>query len=326
MGFRKAGEKKIGGKFLVYGDTSSGKSFFTLTFPKVASIDSEAGISHYEGREITIGDKKYNNLVMVDNTADLDELEDNIDAIADGDYNDQIETLAIDSETKFYSTMQVGAMEVEERRARKTGADVDDQTVSTRQWGRIKLINMKLQQLKIDLSAKGIHIVSTAQETDERDKKDKDKIIGEKPDMYKSVKFDYDTVLKFFKERDKKTGEIKFFAEIIKDRTEVTKVGDIIENCTFDIWKDYFAKKNSLELMKTSYAKDLKTSTDSMIDDADKAEEIVGKIKSILKSSTTDNQKKIGKKMRDMDINIKDLALNPSEKLSKVLEFAEALS
>jgi hypothetical protein len=325
MAFRKAGEKKIGGKFLVFGDTASGKSFFTLTFPKVASIDSEAGVAHYEGRDIEIAGKKYNNLVMVDNTADLDELEDNIDALSDGDYDGQIETLSIDSETKFYNTMQVGAMEVEERRARKTGADVDDQTVSTRQWGRIKLINMKLQQVKIDLSAKGINVISVAQGTDERDKKDSDKIIGEKPDMHKSAKFDYDTILRFYKEKDKKTSEIRYLTEVLKDRTEVTKEGQILENCTFDIWKNYYAKKNNLESMKTTYAKDLKSSTESMIDDADKAEELVKKIKNLLKTTSADNQKAIGKKMRDLEINIKDLSLNPSEKLTEVLKFAEAL-
>ena len=151
MAFRKAREAKIGGKFLAYGYEGSGKSWFALTFPKVACIDSETGIAHYEGKDITLANgNTYNNLILVDDTSDLDDLEDDIDEAVD---SDEIQTLDIDSETKFYATMQVGATEVEEKKARRKGGDVDDTVVSQRQWGRIKIINMKLQQAKIDLSA-----------------------------------------------------------------------------------------------------------------------------------------------------------------------------
>ena len=56
--FRKAREAKIGGKFLAYGYEGSGKSWFALTFPKVACIDSETGIAHYEGKDITLANGK----------------------------------------------------------------------------------------------------------------------------------------------------------------------------------------------------------------------------------------------------------------------------
>lgn len=189
MSFRKARATKIGGKFLSYGESGSGKSTFQLTFPKVACIDSETGIAHYEDKDIELNNgKTYNNLVMVDNTSDLDELESDLDDFINGEYDGQIETLSIDSETKFYNTMQIGATEVEERRARKKGGDVDDAGISVKQWGRIKIINMKLQQAKIDLSSKGTHVVSVAQEIELKDDDGK-KVIGYKPDMHKSVKF-----------------------------------------------------------------------------------------------------------------------------------------
>ncbi len=102
MGFRKAQAAKIGGKFLSYGESGSGKSTFQLTFPKVACIDSETGVSHYEGREIELNNgNKYNNLLMVDNTSDLDELEEDLDAFINGEYDGQIETLSIDSRQNF---------------------------------------------------------------------------------------------------------------------------------------------------------------------------------------------------------------------------------
>lgn len=328
MAFRKASTKKIGGKFLAFGETTSGKSWFSLTFPKVGAVDSETGLAHYEGKPIEINGKQYNNLVFVDNTADLDELEYDIDALMDGEYDGQIETLTVDSETKFYNTMQVCGMEVEEKRARKKGEDVNDQTVSQRQWGRIKLINMKLQQTKIDLSTKGIHIVSIAQGTDLRDKQNSDKIIGEKPDMHKSVPFDYDTVLRFFTEKDTKTGELKYYAEVMKDRTNVTKVGQIIENCTFDVWKEYYDSMNGLEKMETSYSNNLKTSQDKMMSDADKADELADQFKSLTKKlkNDKDSLKEVNRKATELNINIKNISMNDVEKLEELVEFVESLT
>ncbi len=328
MGFRKAATAKIGGKFLAFGNTGTGKSQFSLTFPKVASIDSETGIAHYEGKDIEIGGKKYNNLVLVDNTSDLDELESDLDDFLAGTYDNQVSSLSIDSETKFYNTMQVGATEVEERRARKKGDDVNDQVVSSRQWGRIKVINMKLQQAKIDLSAKGIHVISIAQATDLRDKKDSTKIIGDKPDMHKSVPFDYDTVLRFFTKKNK-DGEIEFFAEVIKDRTCVTKVGDIIQNCTFDVWKDYYDKINKLSTNETSYSKDLKTSTENMVDKADKVDDLVSEWKTLMKelSAKKDMEtiSKINTKLKELKINVKNMNLCDLKTINELVSYSKSL-
>ena len=324
MSFREAKKAKIGGKFLSYGDTNSGKSWYQLTFPDVACIDSETGVAHYEGREIVLNNgNTYNNLKLVDNTSDLDELEDDLDMFLDGEYDEKIQTLSIDSESKFYATMQIGATEVEERRARKKGGDVDDAGISVKQWGRIKIINMKLQQAKIDLSSKGIHVVSIAQETEIRDDDGK-KVIGYKPDMHKSVKFDYDTILRHFSKKDK-NGEIGFYAEVIKDRTGVTKVGEIIENPCYDIWASYYETMNGLELNKTSYKKDLVTSTESMIDKADKSEELAAEFKETLKSlkDNKDALLKVNKLLKEKSIDLKKLELQSPEILTELIDFAK---
>lgn len=321
--FRKAKAAKIGGKFLSYGESGSGKSTFQLTFPKVACIDSETGIAHYEGRDITLNNgKTYNNLVMVDNTSDLDELESDLDDFINGEYDGQIETLSIDSETKFYNTMQIGATEVEERRARKKGGDVDDAGISVKQWGRIKIINMKLQQAKIDLSSKGTHVVSVAQEIELKDDDGK-KVIGYKPDMHKSVKFDYDTILRHYTKKEK-DGSVSFWAEVIKDRTNVTKVGQQIENPCFDIWKDYYDSMNGLETNATSYKNDLKTSTESMIDQADKSEALAAEFKDILKTfKDKDALLKVNKLMKDKGVSIKELEMQTPEVLTELIDFAK---
>ena len=324
MAFRKAQTAKIGGKFLSYGESGSGKSTFQLTFPKVACIDSETGVAHYEGRDITLNNgNTYNNLVMVDNTSDLDELEDDLDSFIDGEYDGQIETLSIDSETKFYNTMQIGATEVEERRARKKGGNVDDAGISVKQWGRIKIINMKLQQAKIDLSSKGTHVVSVAQEVEIKDDDGK-KVIGYKPDMHKSVKFDYDTILRHYTKKDK-DGNVTFWAEVIKDRTNVTKVGQQIENPCFDIWKDYYASMNNLKTNATSYKNDLKTSTESMVDKADKSEELAAQFKEILKSlkDNKDGILSVNKLMKEKNVSLKELEMQSPETLTGLIDYAK---
>lgn len=259
---------------------------------------------------------------MVDNTSDLDELESDLDDFINGEYDGQIETLSIDSETKFYNTMQIGATEVEERRARKKGGDVDDAGISVKQWGRIKIINMKLQQAKIDLSSKGTHVVSVAQEIELKDDDGK-KVIGYKPDMHKSVKFDYDTILRHYTKKEK-DGSVSFWAEVIKDRTNVTKVGQQIENPCFDIWKDYYDSMNGLETNTTSYKNDLKTSTESMIDQADKSEALAAEFKDILKTfKDKDTLLKVNKLMKDKGVSIKELEMQTPEVLTELIDFAK---
>lgn len=322
MAFRKARSAKIGGKFLVYGYETCGKSWFALTFPKVACIDSETGIAHYEGKDITLANgKTYNNLVLVDDTSDLDDLEDDIDEAID---SDEIQTLSIDSETKFYATMQVGATEVEEKKARRKGGDVDDTVVSQRQWGRIKIINMKLQQAKIDLSSKGKHVVSVAQATEVYEGTgDNRKLVGIKPDMHKSVKFDYDVILEFFTEVNGE--DVRYFAKVKKDRTNVTKIGQVIENPSYDIWKDYFESMNGLETNETTYKQDMKTSTESMVNNAEKAEELAIEFKGILKQLKDDKDAllKVNKLMKDKEVDLKKLDLQSPETLTELIDFAK---
>lgn len=328
MGFREAKSAKIGGKFLSFGETTSGKSWFQLTFPKVACIDSETGIAHYEKKPITLNNgNTYNNLIMVDNTADLDVLEEDLDAFLDGDYDGKIETLSIDSETKFYNTYQIGALEVEERRARRKGGDIDDAGISVKQWGRIKIINMKFQQAKIDLSSKGIHVVSIAQAVEIKDEDGK-KVVGYKPDMHKSIAFDYDTILRHFTKKDKE-GNITFWAEVIKDRTGVTKIGQIIENPCYDIWKPYFDSMNGLETNETSYRKDMNTSTESMVDDADKAEGLAKELKESLKvlkdTGNMNGIKKINAVMTEKKMDIKKLEMYDVKDLTELVDLAKTM-
>ena len=314
--FRKPAKSKIGGKFFVYGFSGEGKSFFGLTFPKIGAIDSETGLAFYEDENIKINGKTYNNLAFVDTTSDLDELEEDLDNIIEGDVD--IETLLIDSETKFYNTMDIGATEAEEKKAKLSGKAVDARA----KWGRIKNINMKFQQAKITASAKGIHIVSTAQGVAITDN-DTQKVIGYKPDTHKSLKFDYDVVLRFYVEEDKKTKERRYFAEVIKDRTPVTEVGQIIENCTYDVWKPYFDKRNGIgsETSGANFTKDLKNSTDSVLNNAELSTKLAKDIKDFISEhkTETDILKQLKAIADNSSIDMKNLDLEEPKKLQEFM-------
>lgn len=320
MAFRKSGSVKIGGKFLATGMSGHGKSCFALTFPKVGAIDSEVGLAHYEGKPITINGKEYNNLEFVDDTSDLDELESDLDEILDGEYDDTIDTLVIDSETKFYNNMVNGATEDIERKAKTTGKNAD----TRKMWSTVKMVNHKLQQAKITLSGKGKHVVSVAQG---KWNKDEDtKIETWKIEAHGSLMFDYDTVLRFYTEVDKKTKETKYFAEVLKDRTNVTKVGDIIENCTYDVWKDYYdnmAKTGTK--IDVDYAKNLKTSTDSVLTQVEKNDNTANEVKKLLKSLSPDKQREVKGKIDELSVDLKDLSNAGEERLSKLLDFIKSL-
>lgn len=314
MAFRKPAKTKIGGKFLVYGFSGEGKSFFGLTFPKIGAIDSETGLAFYEDTDIEINGKKYNNLAFVDTTSDLDELEEDLDNIIDGDVD--IDTLLIDSETKFYNTMDIGATEAEEKKAKLNGKAVDARS----KWGRIKNINMKFQQAKITASAKGVHVVSTAQGLEITDD-DTKKVIGYKPDAHKSLKFDYDVVLRFYVEEDKKTKDRRYFAEVVKDRTNVTKVGQVIENCTYDVWKSYFDKRNGLATSGANFAKDLKKSTESVLNNAELSTKLAKDIKEFISQhkTETDILKQVKAIADNLTIDMKSLDLEEPNKLEELL-------
>ena len=224
---QKPSAHKKGLKVLVYGDTGTGKTVFALTFPKIVALDSEDGMGWY------IGDSKKSdeNLEYVLSTQSYDELEDLLDKLDLS--TDEFETLVIDSETKIYENIQEALQTVEEERAMRKGRDILDTNISVRSWGKIKQLASRLQNAKVRLSSRGVNIVSFAHSADVmEDAGNGTRIkVGERPDMAKKAPFDYDVVLRLYKEND------KFLGEVIKDRTGSTKPGEVIENPNYGVWK-----------------------------------------------------------------------------------------
>jgi hypothetical protein len=311
--FRKPSQAKIGLKVLAYGDSGVGKSTFGLSFPKIAAIDSEAGLSRYEGNP---------NIVNIANTSSVDDVESAIEELED--MAGVIDTFIIDSETKVYDSMQVSAMDVEERRAKRKGGDTADATISIKTWGKIKLVNKRLQNLKIDLSSKGIHVVSVSQMEDIKEKKGENFVkIGEKPSMAKGIEYDYDIILKLFTKKDGKDGE-SYYAIIEKDRTGVTKRGEVIENPSYEYWKNYCENNAKLKERPTSFVKDVEKDIKKMESDDDKLDSLIDEFKTKVKALDSKSQPLVMKKAKELGID-NPLKTTDVKGLEKLMEYVNSL-
>lgn len=315
--FRRPRARKIGLKVLVTGNTGSGKSLFGLTFPAIYALDSEAGLALYEE------DEKGKNLLGIANTQSFKELENAIKEInkMTKDKDHGIGTMLIDSESKFYQNLQETLLTVEENRARKNGRDVLDTSISVRSWGKIKQIATKLQNMKIDLSSKGVNVVSISQVEDVKEKQGDNFVkVGEKPVAAKNIEYDYDIIINLFTEEI--DGVTVYKGEIKKDRTGKTQVGDIIENPTFEIWNDKVSSKG--EIIESNFQEDVNKDIETVESeeqkanetDEDKTKKIVEEIKA---KTNKDNKPEVVKYLK---ANGKLTELN-IEQLKELLEIVK---
>lgn len=221
----KPGTHKKGLKILVYGDTGTGKTSFALTFPKSLILDTEDGYEWYENTE------KAKNMAGIVRSQSFDDLDDLLDQLERD--SSEYSTFVIDSETKIYENLQEALLDVEERRARKKHRDELDANISQRSWGKIKQISLRLQNEKIRLASQGVNIVSVSQAADVMENSGDTMVkVGEKPDMHKKAKYDYDIKLRLY------IKDGKYYGEVEKDRTDTYSVGTVLENPSYDNWKD----------------------------------------------------------------------------------------
>lgn len=336
MGFQTIEEvlNHVGGKVLVFGKQGTGKSTFVGTFPNINLVDTEDGQTYYLA--------KNKNIKGVMRTVSASEVQETLDELNDEDSLKTFDTICIDSGTKLYENMQSAAYEIAEGRAKKQkrkgiDVDLDDINISQRDWGHIKRWNQQLAALYILFSEMGKWCVVTAHQKDEfRDatKSEKknlgvDKIkIGEIPDLAKKAEHDFDIVIQLFTKEDDE-GNTKYLAKILKDRTQVTKKGDIIENISFEIWRKNweetkkYGNKNSVNL-NDSVKKDVV----AMTIENEKTEDIIAEwqplIKEISASGNKDAVKKINSFMKENNISAKSLTSVSVEVLQELLDLTKS--
>ena len=225
-------------------------------------------------------------IAKVKNSEDLYELDE------DGNETDEIvkdaeglpfraDAIVIDGATILNLTTQSGLVEFSKKRnkvkADKDGLIGDARLVKIegagleiKDWNTIKF---KGQDLILDLMSSGVHCITTCRETDEKESiRTEDGQIasvstGRKiPDGFKGLEYNTNTVLRTF--IDPETNQI--CAQVLKDRTGVHSVGEIIEDPTLLDWqvvldrnkgKDNFVLKNDLtkavEVEQELYAKEV---------------------------------------------------------------------
>lgn len=316
MPFRKPASKRVGLKVLLKGEPGTGKTISALSFPKIAALDAENGMSLYEGTE----DGK--NLSLVANTQSYQELDDAILYVEDNHEDDDIQTVVIDSETKFYENMKETIMEVEERRARQKGRDVLDTNLSIRSWGKIGQIADRLQNLKIDLSSQGVNIVSVTQTSEVKEKQgDNFVVTGHKAEMRKGAEFDYDIVLTLYTEENE-SGDMKYLARVEKDRSRVFNRGDIIENPRYELWEERISVNKDKDALNTSYGtqiEDDKKSYEESVEEEEKS--LKDRMTDLSKNADDATKKKIMAALKSARItSFEGLTTKQQENLEKIYD------
>lgn len=274
-------QQKSGLKTLFFGATGTGKTLAGLTFPKIASIDTEDGqvfyMKHKEYGKNLVSRGVTNSVKEVEEV--LDELEENID---------MFQTLLIDSETKLYENLQHVMLDIAEDRARANRRSADAEGLSVKEWGKIKQVTKRIQNLKIMLASKGINVVSIAQESDVKEKKgDSFVIVGHKPDVAKGIEFDYDIIVRFITVEEYGKGgvkEIKYKGEVVKDRTQTYQKGDVIDNPSFENWKSAWELGQSGEDMNLNL-NNFEQKDAEMFAEQDEIDKVVSEIKKLAQTS-----------------------------------------
>lgn len=269
-------------KILIYGESGSGKTVFALSFPKSIVVDSEDGYSWYEGTERT------RNVVGILDSQSYDDLENLMDELDDAN-DEEFSSLVIDSETKVYENIKEALQNVEETRAARKGRDVLDANLSMRSYGKIGQLSGRLQNAKLRLASQGINIISVAQAADEmEDAGNGQRVkVGEKPNMDKRARFDYDVVIRLF------TKDNKYYGEIEKDRLEVFERGDIVENPSYQNWAHRLeSKDNQGETVAKDFSKDTEKSQKAYYEEVKGEMSFADRVKEYFATIDPDTKKK----------------------------------
>lgn len=269
-------------KILIYGESGSGKTVFALSFPKSIVVDSEDGYSWYEGTERT------RNVVGILDSQSYDDLENLMDELDDAN-DEEFSSLVIDSETKIYENIKEALQNVEETRAARKGRDVLDANLSMRSYGKIGQLSGRLQNAKLRLASQGINVISVAQAADEmEDAGNGQRVkVGEKPNMDKKARFDYDVVIRLF------TKDNKYYGEIEKDRLEVFERGDIVENPSYQNWAHRLeSKDNQGETVAKDFSKDAEKSQKAYYEEVKGEMSFADRVKEYFATIDADTKKK----------------------------------
>ena len=319
----------IGGKVLIFGNSFTGKSTVAGTFPRINLLDSEDGQTYYIAEN--------ENILNVMRTVSASETQEALNELNDEEFISEFDSVVIDSGTKLYENMQAAAYEVVEDRAaiqKRKGKDinVDDLALSVRDWGHIKRWNQQLKTSYILLSSLGKWIVEVAHQKDinrdatpDEKKRGIDRVkIGETADLAKKAEYDFDIIIQTYIE-EAKDGSIRYFGKIIKDRTKVTKKGDILENPSFETWRSKwestrkYGNENVVDLSSS-----IKKDVEKMKIDDNKLDNVKKEFKTLMKQLDKSKQASVMKKCQEYEIT-NPLTCEDLSIMEEMLKFIKSL-
>jgi hypothetical protein len=214
-------------------------------------------------------------------------------------------------------------MEVEEERARKKGGNIDDQTISMRGHGKVKLNVIRLDDFIAQASAKGINVIAVAHKEDVKQKAGENWVkVGEKPDLRKNAEHTFDVVIRFYKEKDIISGEYKYCADVEKDTTNTYKLGTKLTDVTYDNFKEYIERSDKSKTIETNYDKSIESNMEGMKKEQEDHETIVKEFKDLYKTLVAKdegNKAKIGQIMKVKGVE-KYTDPSTTTKLKEVIE------
>jgi hypothetical protein len=296
VAFKKAQKVSTGTKILLFGNAGTRKSRTALTFPSIAYIDADQGAdSYYE--------EFADNLVQISDSTTFAEVEEDLNEIEN--MLDEIETIVLDSDTKIYENQQHAALKVAEQRARKKGRLKEGEGIPFLERQIIQMNHDKMYHKLFEFKKHGKIIIVIAESKDKvetitnADGSTSFRTVGTIPNTVKGADFDFDIVLEMLK--DPKTD--KFIgAKVHKDRLGVTEEGEIIENPSYQIWKDAIEKKKNggVKVAKRDFDKDIDKETEKFDVGKNESDELIKQITAKVTPMSKEEKTEAAKKFKEI--------------------------
>lgn len=292
-------EKKSEGiAFLIYGDSATGKTPLGLSFPNQILFDSDGGTKFYdEFNENIILES--NTLIFKEMLDDLDELENDLDLFK------KVETINIDSATRFYENQKHAALKVVEQRALNKGRLPEGEGLSAKEYGVMKLHYDRFIAKLLMMVKLGKNLVYIAESTEETttktdfDGKQITTITGIKPNLPKGSKFDFDVIVYTFNKDGKSYGKIE------KDRTKSYELGHLIEMPKYSNWQDAIKKSREgktierHEIQNFDNMLDIEASNLNTFPSLDKSSQWIQQITDKIQTFDRSSQKNVSEKFKE---------------------------
>jgi hypothetical protein len=323
LGLKKPEQVISGTRILVYGEAGTRKTRFALSFPKNVYINADQGGDDYYGEFA-------DNLVQVSDSITFSEVLDDVDEIEA--IVDDVETITLDSWTKIYENQQHVALRVVEQRAIKNNRLKEGEGLSQKEWGVIKLNAEKLASKLLGFKKDGKTVIIIAEGKDEKEAATDSngntvfKKVGITPNAQKDFDFDFDIVLEMV--RDVKTKKT-IGARVLKDRLGVIAEGEIVEDPSYDIWKDAINKKR--QGVKRAPKQDLEVSLDkdaesfSATSGVNQAPDWIAKIDEVIQTLSKEQKEKLAEELKKEYKTARYKDEKDAKRLQGMLKMAEQI-